>query len=104
MDPRLFDLVWEAYRTVGARTTISTSCAAIARRQTNSMLRSRSKGVAKKSQHMLGKAMDFYIPGVSLKKLREIGLKMQSGGVGYYPRPVRPSCISTSAMSATGRA
>ena len=53
--------------------------------QTNSMLRSRSKGVAKKSQHMLGKAMDFYIPGVKLKRLREIGLKMQGGGVGYYP-------------------
>jgi hypothetical protein len=39
------------------------------------MLRSRSKGVAKKSQHMLGNAMDFYIPGVPLKKLRDAGLR-----------------------------
>ena len=54
------------------------------------MLRSRSKGVAKKSQHMLGKAMDFYIPDVKLKKLREIGLKMQGGGVGYYPSSGSP--------------
>ena len=54
------------------------------------MLRSRSKGVAKKSQHMLGKAMDFYIPDVKLKKLREIGLKMQGGGVGYYPTSGSP--------------
>ena len=54
------------------------------------MLRSRSRGVAEKSQHMLGKAMDFYIPGVPLKKLREIGLKMQGGGVGYYPTSGSP--------------
>ncbi len=54
------------------------------------MLRKRSKGVANKSQHMLGKAMDFYIPGVPLKKLRETGLKMQMGGVGYYPRSGSP--------------
>ena len=39
---------------------------------------------------MLGKAMDFYIPGVSLKKLRDTGLKMQVGGVGYYPRSGSP--------------
>ena len=84
MDPRLFDLIWEAYKQSGARDYIHVVCG-YRSPQTNSMLRSRSKGVAKKSQHMLGKAMDFYIPGVKLKKLREIGLKMQGGGVGYYP-------------------
>ena len=31
------------------------------------MLRRRSSGVARASQHMLGHAMDFYIPGVSLE-------------------------------------
>jgi hypothetical protein len=41
--------------------------------------------VAKFSQHMLGKAMDFYIPGVSLEKLREAGLRASRGGVGFYP-------------------
>ena len=39
---------------------------------------------------MLGRAMDFYIPGVPLKKLRDIGLKMQGGGVGYYPTSGSP--------------
>ncbi|MGJ0268136.1 DUF882 domain-containing protein, partial [Streptococcus pyogenes] len=47
-------------------------------------------GVAEKSQHILGKAMDFYIEGVPLKKLRDIGLKMQGGGVGYYPTSGSP--------------
>src|SRR5205085_7110069 len=47
-------------------------------------------GVAQHSQHMIGKAMDFYIPGVALSKLREIGLRMQVGGVGYYPTSGSP--------------
>ena len=89
MDPRLFDLIWEAYRTAGANDYIHVVCG-YRSPQTNSMLRSRSKGVAKKSQHMLGKAMDFYIPDVKLKRLREIGLKMQGGGVGYYPTSGSP--------------
>jgi uncharacterized protein YcbK (DUF882 family) len=89
MDPRLLDLVWSVYQSVGARDYINV-VSAYRSPATNSMLRGRSRGVAKKSQHMLGKAMDFYIPGVSLKKLRETGMKMQVGGVGYYPRSGSP--------------
>ncbi|TPN54981.1 DUF882 domain-containing protein [Mesorhizobium sp. B1-1-9] len=89
MDPRLLDLVWEAYRESGATDYIQVVCG-YRSPATNSMLRSRSRGVAEKSQHMLGKAMDFYIPGVPLKKLRNIGLKMQGGGVGYYPSSGSP--------------
>lgn len=89
MDPRLLDLVWEAYRASGSNGYINVICGYRAP-ATNSMLRTRSRGVAKKSQHMLGKAMDFYIPGVPLKKLRDIGLKMQGGGVGYYPTSGSP--------------
>ncbi|TIW76741.1 MAG: DUF882 domain-containing protein, partial [Mesorhizobium sp.] len=89
MDPRLLDLVWEAYREAGATDYIQVVCG-YRSPSTNAMLRSRSRGVAEKSQHMLGKAMDFYIPGVPLKKLRNIGLKMQGGGVGYYPTSGSP--------------
>ncbi|WP_315925716.1 DUF882 domain-containing protein [Mesorhizobium sp. SP-1A] len=89
MDPRLLDLVWEAYRESGATGYIQVICGYRAP-ATNALLRSRSKGVAQKSQHMLGKAMDFYIQGVSLKTLRDIGLKMQGGGVGYYPTSGSP--------------
>jgi uncharacterized protein YcbK (DUF882 family) len=89
MDPRLFDLIWEAYRQSGSHEYINVVCG-YRSPETNSMLRSRSHGVAKKSQHMLGKAMDFFIPGVPLKRLREIGLKMQGGGVGYYPTSGSP--------------
>ncbi|WP_348646507.1 DUF882 domain-containing protein [Ciceribacter sp. L1K22] len=89
MDPRLFDLVWEVYRRAGAKGYI-TVVSGYRSPATNAMLRSRSKGVAKESQHMKGTAMDFYIPGVPLKTLREIGIKLQAGGVGYYPKSGSP--------------
>ena len=89
MDPRLFDIVWEVYRATGAKDYIHV-VSAYRSPATNSMLRSRSRGVAKKSQHMLGKAMDFFIPGVKLASLRAAGLRAQGGGVGYYPRSGSP--------------
>lgn len=89
MDPRLFDLVWEVYKQVGGRDYINV-VSAYRSPATNDMLRRTRGGQAKKSQHMLGKAMDFYIPGVKLSKLRAVSMKMQGGGVGYYPKSGSP--------------
>lgn len=89
MDPRLFDLVWQIYQTVGGRDYIYVVCG-YRSPSTNSMLRSRSRGVAEKSQHILGKAMDWYLPGVKLQTLRYTALKFQAGGVGYYPTSGSP--------------
>jgi len=91
MDPRLLDLVWEVYRKSGAKETIHV-VSAYRSPATNNMLRNRSRntGVAKRSQHMLGKAMDFYIPGVKLATLRALAMQMQVGGVGYYPTSGSP--------------
>ena len=89
MDPRLLDLLWEVYRASGSKKHIHV-VSAYRSPQTNAMLRRRSKGVASKSQHMLGRAMDFYIPDVKLSKLRRISMKAQVGGVGYYPRSGSP--------------
>ncbi|MBZ9739251.1 MULTISPECIES: DUF882 domain-containing protein [unclassified Mesorhizobium] len=89
MDPRLLDLVWQAYRASGSNSYIHV-VSAYRSPATNAMLRGRSKGVARESQHMVGRAMDFFLPDVPLKKLRDIGLKMQGGGVGYYPTSGSP--------------
>ncbi len=91
MDPRLFDLIWEVYRQSGSRDYINVVCG-FRSPGTNEMLRGRSRnsGVAEKSQHMLGKAMDFFIPDVKLASLRAIGMKMQVGGVGFYPKSGSP--------------
>jgi len=89
MDPALFDLIWEVYRESGATQPIQIVCGYRAP-ETNNMLRERTRGVAKFSQHTLGKAMDFFLPGVPLEKLREIGMKQQVGGVGFYPTSGSP--------------
>ncbi|MCF6343622.1 MAG: DUF882 domain-containing protein [Devosiaceae bacterium] len=89
MDPTLFDLVWEVYKESGATGPIHV-VSAYRSPATNEMLRSRSRAVARSSRHTRGQALDFFIPGVSTKKLREIALKKQVGGVGYYPTANSP--------------
>jgi uncharacterized protein YcbK (DUF882 family) len=91
MDPRLIDLVWEVQREAAPNTPIQVVCG-YRSPQTNEMLRHRSaaSGVARYSQHMLGRAMDFYIPGVPLEQLREYGLRLARGGVGFYPESGSP--------------
>ncbi len=54
--------------------------------KSNALLSKRKKGVARKSLHMFGKAVDIRIPGYSLKGIRRVAMKHRAGGVGYYPR------------------
>ncbi|WP_255608944.1 DUF882 domain-containing protein [Methylosinus sp. Sm6] len=89
MDPRLFDVVWQAYREAGASEPVHV-VSAYRSPETNAMLRARSRAVARYSQHMLGKAMDTTMPGMSMSHIREIGMRMQRGGVGYYPHAGTP--------------
>src|SRR5712671_591168 len=89
MDPRLFDVIWEVSREVGGDRAVHVVCG-YRSPATNAMLRRRSSGVAQFSQHTLGKAMDFFIPGASLEELRDAGLRLQRGGVGYYPSSGSP--------------
>ena len=83
MDPRLFDLVWEVYRRTGSRQPIKV-VSGYRSPKTNAALRRRGRKVATKSQHMKGRALDFFIPGVSVEQIRALGLKAHAGGVGYY--------------------
>ncbi|WP_155756361.1 DUF882 domain-containing protein, partial [Streptobacillus moniliformis] len=78
-----------AYRSVGSQEPINV-VSAYRSPGTNAMLRRRSRAVAEFSQHMLGKAMDFYLPDVSIDQIRAIGMRMQRGGVGWYPHAGSP--------------
>jgi uncharacterized protein YcbK (DUF882 family) len=89
MDRHLFDILWEVYRDVDGRQPIQI-ISSYRSPATNAMLRRRSSGVARHSQHMLGHAMDFYIPGVALEQIRFAGLRLQRGGVGFYPTSGSP--------------
>ena len=55
--------------------------------ESNAYLRglSPTSGVAQKSQHMLGRAIDIRIPGVPIASIRRAAVAMQKGGVGFYP-------------------
>jgi uncharacterized protein YcbK (DUF882 family) len=53
---------------------------------TNAMLRKSSSEVAQKSLHMEGKALDVRITSFSTRKLQQLALANQSGGVGYYAK------------------
>lgn len=54
--------------------------------KTNAMLNGRSNGVAKKSLHMQGRAIDIALPGVSLGDLHASAVSLKAGGVGRYTK------------------
>ncbi|MGA7806995.1 MAG: DUF882 domain-containing protein [Bradyrhizobium sp.] len=89
MDRHLFDIIWEVYRDVDGKKPIQI-VSAYRCPATNAMLHRRSSAVARFSQHMLGHAMDLYIPDVPLEQIRFAGLRLQRGGVGFYPMSGSP--------------
>jgi uncharacterized protein YcbK (DUF882 family) len=84
MDPKLFDIVWEVYRESGSTQPIDV-LSGYRSPQTNAMLRMRSRQVAEHSQHMQGRAMDAHFLDVSTSRIRDISMRMQAGGIGFYP-------------------
>ena len=53
---------------------------------TNAALASSNNGVAKRSLHMQGMAIDIRLPSVRLRDLRDAAKSLRAGGVGYYPK------------------
>ena len=51
---------------------------------TNAQLRADGRGVARKSLHMQGKAIDVSLPGRDLRDLHKAAKSLKLGGVGYY--------------------
>ena len=84
MDSRLLDLLYVLRSQVDSRETYQI-ISGYRSPATNASLRKKSSGVAKRSYHMQGKAIDVRLPGTDLKKLHTAALALQSGGVGYYP-------------------
>jgi uncharacterized protein YcbK (DUF882 family) len=85
MDPALMDILWRiqlSARHVDTWEVIS----AYRSPETNAMLRKKSRGVATKSQHLEGKAIDVRLRGLDTRKLRQVALDLKLGGVGYYEK------------------
>ena len=89
MDPKLIDLAWEMHRELGSQQPIHV-ISGFRSQKTNNMLRRTRGGQARRSQHILGKAMDIRFPDVPVRRLRYAGLIRERGGVGYYPTSGTP--------------
>ena len=85
IDPELLDLIYDVRASLGSDGTYQI-ISAYRSPKTNEMLRNRgaSSGVAKKSQHLLGKAIDVRLEGIPTATLRDAAIRLQRGGVGYY--------------------
>jgi uncharacterized protein YcbK (DUF882 family) len=85
INPQLLDLLHDVRNELGSEQAYEVISAYRSPR-TNEMLRSTTSGVAKKSQHLKGNAIDVRLRGVRTQTLRETALRMERGGVGYYPQ------------------
>lgn len=85
-DPRVFDILADLTEAVGHPGAKIDIICGYRSAWSNDFLRARSSGVAKHSLHMQADAIDIRIPGVDTLTLRDAALRLQRGGVGYYPR------------------
>lgn len=85
IDPKLMDILWKIQQKTGNTNTFEV-VSAYRSPGTNQYLRSKSKGVARNSQHIVGKAIDVRLRGLDTSKLRDIALELELGGVGFYAK------------------
>ena len=83
IDPALFDLLFELREATGGG--VFEVISGFRSRATNEMLRSRSGGIASRSLHLEGRAIDLRLRGVGCERLRRAAIRLARGGVGYYP-------------------
>jgi uncharacterized protein YcbK (DUF882 family) len=85
MEPLLLDLLFRLQQRLGLARPYEV-ISAYRSAQTNAMLSQASSGVAKRSLHMEGRAIDVRLPGDALQHLLRAARELRGGGVGYYPR------------------
>lgn len=85
MDPGLYDIMHALRSSLRARAPYQIISGYRAPHTNERLRTTRGGGVARRSLHMDGKAVDLRIPGVPLKELRDAALELKLGGVGYYP-------------------
>ena len=84
LDPALFDLLVDLAKEAGVDPRYDV-ISAYRSPESNAKMRARSDGVAEKSLHMQGRAIDVRLRGVDTLRLAELARALGRGGVGYYP-------------------
>lgn len=85
MDPQLFDQLAALAAAAGVEPRYQI-ISGYRSPLTNARLASAGRGVATRSLHMQGKAIDVRLHGVPCGALRDLALSAAQGGVGYYPK------------------
>ncbi|VAW51363.1 FIG001587: exported protein [hydrothermal vent metagenome] len=85
MDSELLELLNMLHQKVGAKEFFQV-ISGYRSPKTNAALNKKSNGVAKKSLHMQGKAIDIRLPGCDLSDLQNAAISCQKGGVGFYSK------------------
>ena len=85
IDPGVLDLAWSLARAADRPLGTFEIVSGYRSPRTNALLRERSGGVASRSMHLEGRALDLRLPGVPTHRLRDLALALQRGGVGFYP-------------------
>ena len=83
MDKALYTQLWAIQQATDPQSVIQI-ISGYRTPKTNQMLNRNSNGVARNSLHMQGRAIDFRIPGVSTRGVRDVARSLNEGGVGYY--------------------
>ena len=86
MDPLLYDLMYQIRRDLGVRRAFDVISGYRSPKTNERLRKTGGGGVAKRSLHMDGRAIDVRLPGVPLEALRDAAISQKVGGVGYYPR------------------
>jgi uncharacterized protein YcbK (DUF882 family) len=83
IDLKLLDLLTELHQKTGSKQPFQI-ISGYRSPKTNAMLNAESSGVAKRSMHLDGKAIDIRLADVKLKTLHQTAVSMKRGGVGMY--------------------
>lgn len=85
IDPALLDQLYDVKLLLGVNKPFHI-VSAYRSPETNASLRRHSRGVARQSLHMEGRAVDIRMEGMSANTIRKAALMVQNGGIGFYPQ------------------
>jgi uncharacterized protein YcbK (DUF882 family) len=83
IDPKLMDYLFDVAQRLRVDPVFSV-ISGYRSPQTNEQLRERSSGVARRSMHLEGRAIDVRMAGVDCARLAASAMDLARGGVGYY--------------------
>jgi len=84
IDPRLMNILYLLTKRVETNKPVLV-LSGFRSKKTNDMLRKTTEGVARRSFHMAGRAVDIRMPKIKSVDVQKVALTLGGGGVGYYP-------------------